>query len=276
MPRHRPMRTARGLWRQIRTGVRLHRGHLGRPIRIVAIVRQMRMRTKKKKKKKGGAEGHAAVKTYPHTEGGTFIHDIFEGTLTNETKCLCCESVTSKDESFLDLSVDIEQNASLTHCLFNFSSIETLSKKDKFYCDKCNSLQEAQKRMKIKKLPKILVIHLKRFKFIEQLQQYKKLSYRVVFPLDLIVQNTSKDAVNPETKYDLFAVVVHVGSGINHGHYVSMIKSATTWLIFDDDSIDIIQESDLMSCFGQSSDVLLSTDCGYLLFYQQENSNTNS
>jgi hypothetical protein len=37
----------------------------------------------------------------------TFIHDIFEGTLTNETKCLSCETITSKDESFLDLSIDI-------------------------------------------------------------------------------------------------------------------------------------------------------------------------
>ena len=24
----------------------------------------------------------------------TWIHDIFEGTLTNETKCLCCETVS--------------------------------------------------------------------------------------------------------------------------------------------------------------------------------------
>lgn len=35
----------------------------------------------------------------------------------NETKCLCCESVRSKEEDFLDLSIDIEQNSSITHCL---------------------------------------------------------------------------------------------------------------------------------------------------------------
>lgn len=49
--------------------------------------------------------------------GPTWIHDIFQGALTNETKCLCCETVRSKDEEFLDLSVDVEQNTSLTHCL---------------------------------------------------------------------------------------------------------------------------------------------------------------
>ena len=49
--------------------------------------------------------------------GSTWVHDIFQGTLTNETRCLCCETVRSKDEDFLDLSVDVEQNTSLTHCL---------------------------------------------------------------------------------------------------------------------------------------------------------------
>ncbi len=49
--------------------------------------------------------------------GSTWIHELFQGTLTNETKCLSCETVRSKDEDFLDLSVDVEQNTSLTHCL---------------------------------------------------------------------------------------------------------------------------------------------------------------
>ena len=49
--------------------------------------------------------------------GCTWIHELFQGTLTNETKCLSCETVRSKDEDFLDLSVDVEQNTSLTHCL---------------------------------------------------------------------------------------------------------------------------------------------------------------
>jgi len=46
----------------------------------------------------------------------------------------------------LDLSVDIEQNSSVTGCLRNFSSSETLAHKDKFLCDVCASLQEAEKR----------------------------------------------------------------------------------------------------------------------------------
>ena len=45
-------------------------------------------------------------------------------------------------------------------------------------------------RMRVKKLPHILALHLKRFKYMEQLNRYTKLSYRVVFPLELRLFNT--------------------------------------------------------------------------------------
>ena len=76
----------------------------------------------------------------------TWIHELFQGILVNETKCLNCESVSSKDENFLDLSVDVEQNTSLSHCLQEFSSTEMLCGECKYYCDNCSSKQEAEKR----------------------------------------------------------------------------------------------------------------------------------
>uniref|UniRef100_A0A2P2JY08 ubiquitinyl hydrolase 1 n=1 Tax=Rhizophora mucronata TaxID=61149 RepID=A0A2P2JY08_RHIMU len=67
----------------------------------------------------------------------TWVHKNFQGILTNETRCLQCETVTARDETFFDLSLDIEQNSSITSCLKNFSSTETLNAEDKFFCDKC-------------------------------------------------------------------------------------------------------------------------------------------
>ncbi|KAF8411460.1 hypothetical protein HHK36_004011 [Tetracentron sinense] len=195
----------------------------------------------------------------------TWVHKNFQGILTNETRCLRCETVTARDETFLDLSLDIEQNSSITSCLKNFSSTETLNAEDKFFCDKCCSLQEAQKRMKIKKAPHILVIHLKRFKYIEQLGRYKKLSYRVVFPLELKLSNTVEDA---DSEYSLFAVVVHVGSGPNHGHYVSLVKSHNHWLFFDDENVEMIDESAVQTFFGSAQEYSSNTDHGYILFYE--------
>lgn len=43
-----------------------------------------------------------------------------QGFMVNETKCLGCETVTSREEAFYDLSLEIEQNSSLTACLRNF------------------------------------------------------------------------------------------------------------------------------------------------------------
>ncbi|XP_073013536.1 ubiquitin carboxyl-terminal hydrolase 4-like [Typha latifolia] len=195
----------------------------------------------------------------------TWVHRIFQGILTNETRCLRCETVTARDETFFDLSVDIEQNSSITSCLKNFSSTETLNAEDKFFCDKCCSLQEAQKRMKIKKPPHILVIHLKRFKYIEQLGRYKKLWYRVVFPMELKLTNTIDDA---DSEYSLFAVVVHVGSGPNHGHYISLVKSHHHWLYFDDENVEMMDESTLPTFYGSAQEYSGNTDHGYILFYE--------
>ena len=119
-----------------------------------------------------------------------------------------------------------------------------------------SSLQEAQKRMKIKSPPRILALHLKRFKYIEQLGRYKKLSYRVVFPLELKLCNTTDDAPGSEAEYSLFAVVVHVGSGPNHGHYVSLVKSHSHWLFFDDENVEIIDESVVQTFFGSYTRIL--------------------
>lgn len=195
----------------------------------------------------------------------TWVHKNFQGILTNETRCLRCETVTARDETFLDLSLDIEQNSSITSCLKNFSSTETLNAEDKFFCDKCCSLQEAQKRMKIKKPPQILVIHLKRFKYMENLGRYKKLSYRVVFPMELKLSNTMEEA---DIEYSLFALVVHVGRGPDHGHYVSLVKSHNHWLLFDDDNVEIIDELAVQTFFGSSQEYSTNTDHGYILFYE--------
>ncbi|OAV98216.1 hypothetical protein PTTG_25708 [Puccinia triticina 1-1 BBBD Race 1] len=194
----------------------------------------------------------------------TWVHKLFEGVLTNETKCLTCETVTQRDESFLDLSINIHQNTSLTACLRQFSASEMLCQKNKFSCDQCCGLQEAEKRMKIKKLPNVLALHLKRFKYQENLQRYTKLSYRVVFPFELKLFNTTDDIQDPDRLYELWAIVVHIGAGPHHGHYVTILKSHGQWLLFDDNVVTRIEERDIQKYYGDTP----SVGSGYVLFYQ--------
>ena len=65
--------------------------------------------------------------------------------------------------------------------------------------------------MKIKKLPNVLALHLKRFKIQEDVGKYIKLAYRVAFPMELRLFNTVDDAEDPDRLYELFAIVVHIG-----------------------------------------------------------------
>jgi ubiquitin C-terminal hydrolase len=61
----------------------------------------------------------------------------------------------------------------VTSCLKQFSASEMLCSRNKFFCDTCSGLQEAEKRMKVKQLPNVLALHLKRFKYEEQLQKVR-------------------------------------------------------------------------------------------------------
>ncbi|KAI8449536.1 hypothetical protein BY996DRAFT_4550017, partial [Phakopsora pachyrhizi] len=205
-----------------------------------------------------------AERPKPGEQGSTWVHRLFEGVLTNETKCLTCETVTQRDESFLDLSIDIDQNTSLTACLRQFSASEMLCHKNKFSCDRCCSLQEAEKRIRIKKLPNVLALHLKRFKYQEDLQRYTKLTYRVVFPFELRLFNTTDDIPNPDRLYELWAIVVHIGTGLHHGHYVTILKSDGKWLLFDDNVVSRVEEHDIQKYYGDTPGV----GSGYVLFYQ--------
>jgi ubiquitin carboxyl-terminal hydrolase 9/13 len=195
-----------------------------------------------------------------------WVHELFEGTLTSETKCLTCENISQRDEVFLDLSVDLEQHSSVTSCLRKFSEEEMLCEKNKFHCDRCGGLQEAERRMKIKRPPKILALHLKRFKYTEDLQRLQKLFHRVVYPYHLRLFNTTDDADDPDRLYELYAVVVHIGGGPYHGHYVSIVKTQDRgWLLFDDEMVEPVDKNFVRNFFGDRPGLA----CAYVLFYQE-------
>jgi ubiquitin carboxyl-terminal hydrolase 9/13 len=195
-----------------------------------------------------------------------WVHELFEGLLTSETQCLTCEKVSQRDEVFLDLSVDLEQHSSVTSCLRKFSAEEMLCERNKFHCDNCGGLQEAEKRMKIKRLPRILALHLKRFKYTEDLQRLQKLFHRVVYPYHLRLFNTTDDAEDPDRLYELYAVVVHIGGGPYHGHYVAIIKTEDRgWLLFDDEMVEPVDKNYVKNFFGDKPGLA----CAYVLFYQE-------
>ncbi|KAJ2233005.1 hypothetical protein GGH97_005964, partial [Coemansia sp. RSA 475] len=102
-----------------------------------------------------------------------------------------------------------------------------------------------------------------RFKYHEGLGRYVKLSYRVNFPTELRVPNTTEDT--DDVLYSLSAIVVHLGGGPFHGHYISIVRSGDKWVLFDDDCVEIIDENELSNYFGDYPNF----GSGYVLFYER-------
>lgn len=198
------------------------------------------------------------------TLGKTFVHDTFEGIIRNETKCLSCGTVSSRKESFFEISIDIEDRNSVASCLRRFSEIERLGQDEGFHCEKdsCSSArQPAEKKMILEKLPKVLVLHLKRFRYDQARNGFLKLHHRVSFALELKLWCSEE----PDVLFKLKGVVVHCGPSAGSGHYINCVEVEGVWFMFNDDHVKVISSSQLAHFFGGKSAV----GAGYLLFYER-------
>ncbi|XP_043563605.1 ubiquitin carboxyl-terminal hydrolase 4 isoform X1 [Chiloscyllium plagiosum] len=154
-------------------------------------------------------------------------------------------------------------SVALRECIDLFTTMETLGEHDLWYCPTCKKHQQATKKFDLWSLPKILVVHLKRFSYNRYWRD--KLDTLVEFPIrDL---NMSEFVYNPKAGpciYDLVAVTNHYG-GMGGGHYTAYAKNKIDgqWYYFDDSSVS-----------GASEDQIV-TKAAYVLFYQRRDSNNH-
>ena len=116
-------------------------------------------------------------------------------------------------------------------CLKLFTKQEEM--KD-IQCEKCKKKTLFKKHLEIEKLPRYLVIALKRFKY--NLTNTTKIQNLIKFPLeDLNLQNYVSHK-NINNKYNLFGIINHSGT-LDYGHYYSSFNINGTWLQFDDSRV---------------------------------------
>ncbi|OMJ94171.1 hypothetical protein SteCoe_2652 [Stentor coeruleus] len=144
----------------------------------------------------------------------------------------------------------------LKYCLDISTLPEKLDENNKWYCNTCKAHVCATKQMQIYKLPKILLIHLLRFK--------KKgfFTEKITTPVDFPTENFEMSSIS-ESKviYDLFAISNHFG-GMGGGHYTAYIKkhNSSNWYEMDDSRVSNVSETQI----GSSS--------AYVLFYKRRDS----
>lgn len=142
------------------------------------------------------------------------------------------------DESHKKQTKD-KEFITLDSCMRAFSREEMLSGSDQWYCNRCKEQRDIHKKLELYRLPKIMIIQLKRFQskrsaskasgFLSmayaQIAQQEKVGDLVDFPVEGLdmrqyVQDQSiRDSPNP-VLYDLYAVSNHYG-GLHGGHYTA-------------------------------------------------------
>lgn len=93
--------------------------------------------------------------------------------------------------------------------------------------------------------------------------------------LDFLLKDKGK--YKQSSLYNLRSIVVHLGSGNDFGHYISLIKKGDKWFIFNDEKVEVrlftdqqVLKSDLSEFFGSPNENYenQSSQCAYLLFYE--------
>ena len=127
---------------------------------------------------------------------------------------------------------------SIYDCLELFTQKEIL--KD-ILCEKCNIKTTFTKELKIERLPEYLFIVFKRFKFISKYST--KIENLINFPFeDLKLDNYLMQKNKKNKKYDLYAVINHIGT-MTKGHYYCNIKQGNKWIRYEDSYV--IEDDDI-------------------------------
>ena len=130
----------------------------------------------------------AIEKSVQGTPEENMIKKLYEGKMIDYVKCSNCNQESKRKDTFLDLSLTVKSkfdniyNDSLEKALFNFIKPEVLDEANQYFCENCQSKQNAVKGLKFKKLPYILVVQLKRFDLDYETFQRVKLNDKVTFP----------------------------------------------------------------------------------------------
>uniref|UniRef100_A0A8C8RUQ7 Ubiquitin carboxyl-terminal hydrolase n=1 Tax=Pelusios castaneus TaxID=367368 RepID=A0A8C8RUQ7_9SAUR len=164
-----------------------------------------------------------------------------------------------KDESMLQ-SQKKKTTVALKDCIELFTTMETLGEHDPWYCPNCKKHQQATKKFDLWSLPRILVVHLKRFSYNRYWRD--KLDTVVEFPIrDLSMSEFVCDPAADPYVYDLIAVSNHYGA-MGVGHYTAYAKNKVNgkWYYFDDSSVSVASEDQIV------------TKAAYVLFYQRRDS----
>ena len=224
-----------------------------------------------------------AMKGTPHEK---MIQWHFGGYFANELICKDCPHYSDSREPYLAVSLQVQNKKSIEESLNAFVEGEMLEGDNAYYCDKCEKKVNTLKRICIKRLPRMLILVLKRFKFDLETMQKIKVNDYCEFPHYLNMEPYTQEGLARRDKekerqaagedpmeveeppklkypkeyyeYKLRGIVVHSGTS-EHGHYYSFIQDREDtsvpeekrWYEFNDERVREFEIDDIADeCFG--------------------------
>lgn len=142
----------------------------------------------------------------------SLIKDLFVGQLKSSLKCTVCGNTSVTFDPFWDLSVPLPSSSrcKLEHCFDLFIKEEVMDGDEMPTCSKCQTRRKCTKTFTIQKLPKYLVIHLKRFSET----RWSKMTNIVEIPTGEKELNMAPYASNissSSSNYTLYGISNHMG-----------------------------------------------------------------
>uniref|UniRef100_A0A3Q1DG67 Ubiquitin carboxyl-terminal hydrolase 48 n=1 Tax=Amphiprion ocellaris TaxID=80972 RepID=A0A3Q1DG67_AMPOC len=168
------------------------------------------------------------------------IQQQFCGQFSYVTMCNQCGRSSALPSRFYELELNIQGHKNITECVTEFLKEEKLEGDNRYFCECCQSKQNATRRIRLHSLPPTLNLQLMRFVFDRQTGHKKKLNTFISFPEQLDMGPFLEGKQDQKCVYELSAVLIHRGISAYSGHYIAHVKDARTgdWYKFNDEEIE--------------------------------------
>lgn len=170
----------------------------------------------------------------------TAIPSLFRGKMQTGFRCRNVPYENFKEEDFYDISLDVEASSTLDESFQKIVEADPLIGDNQYDTGPEFGKQDADMKTEYILFPKILHLHLRRFKYDPSVGNYvkinKKYSYPEIIDLSPYMSKIDEDPNNDNHMYyELFGVLVHWGTIIG-GHYYAYIRTTKErkWYEFND------------------------------------------
>ncbi|GKZ00606.1 hypothetical protein MPSEU_001012800 [Mayamaea pseudoterrestris] len=239
----------------------------------------------------------ANVSSEPSANGSASLDDkeypfsLFRGRVESNVTCESCKASSSTIDPFEDIGLEVTSSAQgvndhypspqlsdVQSAFTRFARAEALD--SNYKCEKCGKVGKATKQSRLKSIPPILTLHLKRFRYGDSRNGADAMARRsgrsevksgsakieghvkfdVLFDLRPYLTQEMQDSHKSGVVCRLFAVVVHSGKNSNSGHYIAYVRSLESkkneWWKMDDGRVHQVHLNEVLEAEA------------YMLFYR--------